>query len=187
MTMMDFLRRSEGTWFSQRTVHHFDAVADESGESNLIVQVLEKDDPRVQAVCEQQAIEAQSALGGAAFSWRDNLDDEDERASRAAVLVDLPDAHNPRTGKLLRNQGYVEQMPVISRYFFAEDGVLTIDTEYTNNQGQERCWFVTDYFRVRIGTVRLMSGVNLISYSSERRCLTPEAILKLQQRAAEPA
>jgi hypothetical protein len=37
MTMMDFFRKSEGIWLTQRTVHHFDAVADESGESKLHV------------------------------------------------------------------------------------------------------------------------------------------------------
>ena len=57
LTMMDFFRKSEGIWFSQRTVHHFDSVADESGESNVIVQVLEKDDPRVKEVCLEQKID----------------------------------------------------------------------------------------------------------------------------------
>ena len=43
MTMMDFFRKSEGTWLTLRAVHHFDLVDDESGESNLIVQVVERD------------------------------------------------------------------------------------------------------------------------------------------------
>lgn len=54
MTMMDFFRKSEGTWFSQRTVHHFDCVKNESGESNIIVEVLMADDPRVIDVCQGQ-------------------------------------------------------------------------------------------------------------------------------------
>ena len=41
MTMMDFFRKSEGTWLTLRAVHHFDLVEDESGESNLIVRVIE--------------------------------------------------------------------------------------------------------------------------------------------------
>ena len=45
--MMAFFRKSEGVWFTQRTVHHFDVVADESGESYLIVGVVPSDDQRV--------------------------------------------------------------------------------------------------------------------------------------------
>jgi CpeS-like protein len=40
MTMMDFFRKSAGTWFIQRTIHHFDVVAHESGESNLFDHLL---------------------------------------------------------------------------------------------------------------------------------------------------
>ena len=61
-------------------------------------------------------------------------------------------------------------------YQFADDGVLTIDTEYERNQGQERCWFITDNFRVRVSTVKVMNGVNLMTYSSERRCVLPSEL-----------
>ncbi|BAC89200.1 phycobiliprotein lyase [Gloeobacter violaceus] len=184
MTMMDFFRKSEGTWFTQRTVHHFDAVADESGESNLIVRVLEADNPLVLQVCEAQRIDPARALGGAAFTWQDNLETDDPGPNRAAVLVDLPTDASRRSGRLLRNQGYVENIPVASRYAFAPDGVLTIDTEYVNNQGQERCWFISDHFRIRVSTVRLMGGVNLMTYCSERRCVLPDSLEALRSRHA---
>ena len=54
MTMMDFFRKSEGIWFIHRTVHHFDTVKDESGESKIHVKVLTRDDPKVQNICEAQ-------------------------------------------------------------------------------------------------------------------------------------
>jgi hypothetical protein len=77
---------------------------------------------------------------------------------------------------------------VVSRYRFASDGVLTIDTDYENNQGQERCWFIRDDFRVRVSTVRMMNGVNLMTYCSERRCVSPDVLEEMirqnQTRAA---
>lgn len=181
MTMMDFFRKSAGTWFTQRTVHHFDAVADESGESNLIVQVIEKDDLRVQDVCAQQGIDPSFAMGGASFTWQASLDDREPTSKSAAILIDIPDDERGRSGKLLRNQGYVESIPVVSRYHFAADGVLTIDTDYDNNQGQERCWFITDDFRVRVSTVRMMNGINLMTYCSERRCISPPMLAQMTQ------
>ncbi|KST64047.1 phycobiliprotein lyase [Mastigocoleus testarum] len=187
MTMMDFFRKSEGTWFSQRAVHNFAAVADESGESNLIVQVLDRQEPSVLEIASKEGIDPASVAGGAKFSWQGNLKDGEPNPNYAAILVDVPNPDNPRCGKFFRNQGYVEGIPVVGIYSFAEDGVLTIDTEYEKNQGQERCWFVTDDFRVRVSTVKLMNGVNFMTYSSERRCILPsqldEMVEKNRQRA----
>lgn len=172
MTMMDFFRKSEGVWFTQRTVHHFDAVTNESGESKLHVQVVKPDDPRIKLVCEHQGIDPAIAAGGASFMWQAHEANQEPNPDQAAVLVDVPDDETRQSGKLLRNQGYVEKIPVVSRYWFGKDGILTIDTDYENNQGQERCWFITDNFRVRVSTVRMMNGVYLMTYCSERRCLS---------------
>jgi hypothetical protein len=170
--MMDFFRKSQGIWYTQRTVHHFDAVTDESGESKLYVQVVEADDDRIKTVCEPQGIDPAIASGGASFMWQVHAEGQEPNPDQAAVLVDVPDDQTGRSGRLLRNQGYVEKIPVISRYWFGQDGILTIDTDYDNNQGQERCWFITDDFRVRVSTIRMMNGVYLMTYCSERRCVS---------------
>lgn len=181
MTMMAFFRKSEGTWFTQRTVHHFDVVADESGESNLIVGLVDASDQRVIDICKSQNLDPSLAAGGASFGWQANLADS-APSSSAAVLVDIPDDERGLSGKLVRDRGYVESIPVVSRYWFGRDGVLTIDTDYDTNQGQERCWFLTDDFRVRVSTARLMSGVNLMTYCSEKRFITPEEVSVMAAR-----
>jgi CpeS-like protein len=182
MTMMEFFSKSAGVWFTQRTVHHFDQVADESGESKLHVQVVNAEDPRIQRVCEPQGIDPAIAAGGASFMWQPHQEDGQEpNPDQAAVLVDVPDDETGRSGKLLRNQGYVEKIPVVSRYWFGQDGILTIDTDYDNNQGQERCWFITDDFRVRVSTIRMMNGVYLMTYCSERRCVSDADLATLIQ------
>lgn len=182
MTMMEFFHKSEGVWFTQRTVHHFDTVADESGESKLHVGVVALDDPRIRSICEPQGIAPERAAGGASFMWQAHQDEQSLDPDKAAVLVDVPDDETRRSGKLLRNQGYVERIPVVSRYWFGQDGILTIDTEYESNQGQERCWFITDDFRVRVSTVRMMNGVYLMTYCSERRCVTEADLEQMIQR-----
>ena len=90
------------------------------------------------------------------------------------MLVDVPDDERGLSGRLVRDRGYVEGITVVSRYWFGQDGVLTIDTDYETNQGQERCWFLTDDFRVRVSTARMMDGVNLMTYCSEKRFITPK-------------
>ncbi|MEO0540108.1 MAG: phycobiliprotein lyase [Cyanobacteria bacterium P01_A01_bin.105] len=182
LTMMDFFLKSAGIWFIQRSVHHFDSVADESGESNLIVKVVAADDPRVQAICAAQQVDPAKASGGAEFSWQSNLKEFRYDEKYAAILVDIPNGRDGHTGQLLRDRGYAENMPVIGRYQFANDGVLTIHNEYDKNQGLERCWFLTDDFRVRVSTTRLASGVNLMAYCSERRHLGPEDLEPMVER-----
>ena len=179
MTMMDFFRKSEGTWFSQRTVHHFDSSAEQSGGSNIIIEVLAKNDSRIKKVCEAQNIDPSLAVGGATFLWQDNLDSPNPNPDWAAILVDIPDGENSTGGRFLRNKGYVEGIPVVCQYNFAPDGVLTIVTEYEKNQGMERCWFITDDFRVRVSTVTMMNGVNLMTYCSERRCVSKDMLEKM--------
>jgi hypothetical protein len=181
MTMMDFFRKSAGIWLSQRNVHHFDVNSNESGESNLIIQVIEKDDSKVQEVCQLQGVDPLKAKGGANFNWLSNIKDSDPNPNYAAILIDLPDDETGRTGKIIRDKGYVEGIPVVSRYWFGQDGILTIDTDYDNNQGQERCWFINDDFRVRVSSVRMLNGVNLMSYCSERRCISPEILNQMVQ------
>lgn len=183
-TMMDFFRKSEGTWLTQRTVHHFDAVKDESGESKLHIQVVELPDDRIQAVCDLQGVHSTIAAGGASFMWQPHEPNQIPNPDQAAILVDVPDDETRRSGKLLRNQGYVERIPVVSRYWFGKDGILTIDTDYENNQGQERCWFITDDFRVRVSTVRMMNGVYLMTYCSERRCVSDADLVQMIERNA---
>ncbi|MCG8368058.1 MAG: phycobiliprotein lyase [Pseudanabaenales cyanobacterium] len=181
MTMMDFFRKSEGVWFTQRTVHHFDAVTDESGESKLHVQVVEPGDHRITTICQPQGIDPAIALGGASFMWQPHEEDQAPDPDQAAVLIDVPDDQTGQSGKLLRDQGYVEKIPVVSRYWFGKDGILTIDTDYESNQGQERCWFITDDFRVRVSTVRMMNGIYLMTYCSERRCVSDADLANMIQ------
>lgn len=184
MTMMDFFRKSEGIWYTERTVHHFDTVADQSGESKLHVQMVKSDDPRIKSICEPQGIDPAIAVGGASFMWQEHQDSQEPNPDQAAVLIDVPDDQTGRSGRLLRNQGYVEKIPVVSRYWFGKDGILTIDTDYDQNQGQERCWFITDDFRVRVSTVRMTGGVYLITYCSERRWLSEQDLAQMIQRNA---
>ena len=182
MTMIDFFRKSEGTWFSQRTVHRFDSAGDESGESNLIIKVLESNDKRLNSICQEQGIDPALTSGGASFQWQGNLSDKAPNPDYEAVLVDIPNPQNPRQGKFFRDKGYVEGIPVIGVYNFADDGVLTINTEYERNQGQERCWFITDDFRVRVSNVKIANGVNLMTYCSENRCLSTSTLQELIEK-----
>ena len=44
--------------------------------------------------------------------WQPHPSDQSPDPDKAAVLVDVPDDPTGRSGKLLRNQGYIEKIPV---------------------------------------------------------------------------
>ncbi len=179
-SMMEFFRLSQGVWYTQRSVHHFDLVADQSGESLLYVEVLSAADDRCRLICAQQDIDPKLIAGGASFMWQPHDQDQPPNPDQAAILVDVP--QDASHGRLLRNQGYVEKIPVVSRYWFGEDGILTIETEYETNQGQERCWFLSEDFRVRAITVRMLGGVYMMTYCSERRMLSETKLREMSLR-----
>ena len=180
--MVDFLRLSAGTWLSVRSVHHFDFSPDQSGESNLIITLLEQQDEAVQRVCAQQQVPCSAATMGVRFQWQGNHRHGPADERYGAVLVDMPGPHQG-CGRLVRDVGYVEATPVISPYHFDEDGLLTIHTVYDRNIGTERCWFLHEDVRVRVGTVQFMDGPNLVSYATETRCTSPEELEQVRYAA----
>ena len=177
--MADFLRFSAGTWLSVRSVHHFDFSPDQSGDSNLIITILDREDEAVQRVCQQQHVTASHATVGARFYWQGTHRQGPPDERYAAVLVDLPEADGNH-GRLVRDTGYVETRPVVSTYRFDADGVVTIHTDYDRNVGTERCWFLNEDVRVRVGTVQLMDGPNLVSYATETRCASMAELEQLR-------
>ena len=170
MTMVDFFEASRGTWLNRRAVHHLDHQDDEAADSNLVIEPFDAADPVVDKICEALNVDNGESTGGARFWWESNLMKESRNDDYAAVVVDAPHPENPRQGFLLRDVGYVEKKAVVSTYYFADDGVLTIKTRYDTNIGIERCWFVNDQIRMRVSSVQFLNGVAMTTYCTEFRC-----------------
>lgn len=99
------------------------------------------------------------------------------------MVVDAPNPDDPTKGFLLRDKGYVEKKSVVSTYYFADDGVLTIKTRYDTNVGIERCWFVNDQIRMRVSSVQFLDGVAMTTYCTEFRCPSQSDISELSANA----
>ncbi|WP_413442202.1 phycobiliprotein lyase [Synechococcus sp. MIT S1220] len=183
MTMADFFEASRGTWLNRRAVHHHDHQDDEAADSNLIIEPFSAEDPAVSKVCEALNISTNESSGGARFWWESNIKVGVRNDDYAAVVIDVPKRTNPRQGFLLRDVGYVEKQPVMSTYYFADDGIVTITTRYDTNVGIERCWFVTDQIRMRVSSVQCLNGVAMTTYCTEFRCPTDSDINAIAEQA----
>ncbi|OLT63539.1 phycobiliprotein lyase [Moorena bouillonii PNG] len=171
MDAMEFFQLSAGNWRSQRTTHHLAFRQAEKGELNIKVATLEADHPQVIELCELHKINPSLAAGGALVSWQGTMawDQSDDGHKDSTVMVVVPDADSPRQGKLLREKGYAETMPVAGIYQMdAQDGLVLI-TEYETMSAHERFSFITPSRRMRTSIVKRFGGFSSASFCIETR------------------
>lgn len=171
MDAMEFFRRSAGKWRSQRTTHHLAFRRAELGDSEILVETLDKDHPQVVGICELHQIDPQRAIGGAFVSWAGSMewDQNDENHAGSTVFALVPEEDNPKAGKLLRERGYAEIVPVAGLYEMDEEEGLILVTEYETMSVVERFWFASPDLRLRTSTVTRFGGFSTASFCSESR------------------
>jgi CpeS-like protein len=172
MDAMDFFRLSAGLWRSQRTTHHLPFRQSETGDSEIWVEALSPDHAKVVEICTLHDIDPKLAIGGAYVNWQgsmswDREDDENHQGSTVFALV--PDDDNPRQGRLIRERGYAEIVPVVGYYHLDDDGGLVLTTEYETMSSVERFWFVNPNLRLRSSTVKRFGGFSTASLCTEFR------------------
>ncbi len=177
MNAMDFFRKSEGRWRSQRTTHHLPFRRSETGDSDITVEALDADHPNVIEICKLHDVDPDLAIGGAYVKWQGSMawDREGENHAGNTIFALVPDAENPAHGKLLRERGYAEIVPVIGRYEIDGDNGLNLITEYETMSSVERFWFVNPDLRFRSSTVKRFGGFNTASFCAESRISPSES------------
>lgn len=170
---MEFFQRSAGKWRSQRTTHHLPFRRAESGDSDIKVQSLAADDPKIIEICQMHEVEPNLAIGGAFVSWDGSMawDRDNENHEGTTVFALIPEPDNSRKGKLLRERGYAEIVPVAGIYEMDEEDGLILITEYETMSIVERFWFVNPDLRLRSSTVKRFGGFNTATFCAESRVL----------------
>ncbi|MGJ5675919.1 MAG: phycobiliprotein lyase [Nostochopsis sp.] len=169
MNIKEFFELSAGKWFSHRTSHHLAFKQSESGKSDIIIEMVAVDHPEVIKLCEQYEIDPKHASCGARVTWKGTMEWDEEDHKGSTVLVPVPNADNPNEGKLLREMGYAEKMPVAGSYKMGDDQALTLITEYETMWSEERLWFASPNLRMRVGVLKRFGGFSMASFTSEIR------------------
>jgi len=172
----EFFQQSAGQWRSQRTTHHLPFRRAESGGSDINVEFLNSDDEKIAAICQMHDVDPTMAIGGAFVSWDGSMawDKENEDHKGTTVFALIPDPQNPRKGKLLRERGYAEIVPVAGEYQMDEEDGLVLVTEYETMSIIERFWFVNSDLRLRSSTVKRFGGFNTATFCAESRVSTDD-------------
>jgi hypothetical protein len=187
---MDFFRLSAGKWHSQRTTHHLAFRRAEMGESDIQVEALAADHPDVVALCKMHEVEPSLAIGGAHVTWYGSMgwDREDEGPHEGETVFALvPDADNPQQGKILRERGYAEIVPIVGRYEMDADDGLVMFTDYETMSSVERFWFAGANLRLRSSTVKRFGGFSTASFCAETRILGTSESATAESATAEVA
>ncbi len=171
MDVMEFFQLSTGRWRSQRTTHHLAFRRAEAGESEIRVEALPADHPKVIEICQIHEVDPATAIGGAYVSWKGSMgwDKEDENHEGNTVFALIPDASQPRRGTLLRERGYAEIVPVAGQYHMDDEDALVLTTEYDTMSSVERFWFPNPSLRMRTSTVKRFGGFSTATFCTEFR------------------
>ncbi len=186
-TVMDFFRQSEGQWMTQRTSHHLAFRQSENGRSTLLISVLDIDDPKVVSTCQMHDVDPALAAGGARVRWNGEQDWDNDEYKGDVILVPLPNPEDPSRGRLLRDQGYAEKVPVIGHYRMEPDGAMILTTAYEMTESEERLWFASPNLRLRTSVVKRFGGFSMASFCSEIRKLSPTEPTAQETEAKAPA
>jgi hypothetical protein len=167
----EFFQHSAGNWRSQRTTHHLPFRRAESGDSEIYVEFLAAGDSKIIEICQMHDVDPQTSIGGAFVSWDGSMawDKEDENHEGTTIFALVPDTADPRKGKLLRERGYAEIVPVAGEYAMDEEDALVLITEYETMSIIERFWFVNLNLRLRSSTVKRFGGFNTATFCAEAR------------------
>lgn len=171
MDGLQFFQQSAGKWQSQRTTHHLPFRRAETGSSQITVETLTETDPKIVEICQMHSFNPELSVGGSYVTWDGAMqwDKEDENHQGETVFALIPETDNPRQGKLLRERGYAEIVPVAGEYYLDHDDALVLTTEYETMAINERFWFITENIRLRVSTVKRFGGFNTATFCIEVR------------------
>ena len=171
MDGLTFFQNSSGKWKSQRTTHHLPFRRAETGGSEIYVETLDKDHPKIIEICEMHSFDPNLSVGGSYVTWDGAMqwDKENENHKGETVFALIPDADNPKEGKLLRERGYAEIVPVAGEYYLDHEDALVLTTEYETMTISERFWFAGEDIRLRVSTVQRFGGFNTATFCIEVR------------------
>ncbi|RMF27031.1 MAG: phycobiliprotein lyase [Cyanobacteria bacterium J083] len=189
MDAMDFFVYSAGKWRSQRTTHHLPFRRAENGTSDITVETLLPEDPKIIEICQMHKVDPSLSMGGAYVCWDGSMawDREEENHQGSTVFALIPETEDRRQGKLLRERGYAEIVPVAGQYQMdAEDGLVLV-TEYETMSIIERFWFINPNLRLRSSTVKRFGGFNTATFCAETRVQAEAKSSSKSVTASQPA
>lgn len=185
MDIKEFFEQSAGKWFSQRTSHHLTPKPAETGQSNMVIEILPANAPEVIQLCQRYNIQPELALCGAKVTWEGSVGLNSKKQVDSTLLVPVPEPDKPNEGQVLRDMGDAEKAPIAGRYSLGSDDVLTLTTESEALCSEERWWFASPNLRMRTSILKQSGDYSKVSLYTEIRMGLGQAQKQAQDAAAK--
>jgi len=173
MSIREFVLKSQGEWSSMRTSHSLAFQKFEEIQSELLIQLVPSEDKEVKKQLIQfpkingDIVQPFSIEWSSESYWDSPKIPEKEKGKSLLIPIEKTKSE----GKIIKTQGYLENIKAISEYLFLSDGTLILNTEYGNSIAEERIWFVSDNLRCRSSVIKSKNNLGIFqtSYASELR------------------
>ncbi len=163
MDIKEFFQLCAGKWFSQRTSHPIPPEQLEAGRSDLWVDLLPADDPKVGQLCDRVGTDKSHAILGVSIRWEGIVGADPDKKKGSTLMIPLSD------GTFVQNNNTPGSTPMKGTYVLGNDDALTLVTESDTLHAEERIWFASSNLRLRNSTIRYPDGSGLASFCSEIR------------------
>lgn len=167
---MEFFRHREGKWSSSRISNNIVAHRSDRWESDITVECIDRTDDRVLTLCHEWNVDPGRAQGGCFITWRAESKNEKEITQGGTTVALIPDGDDKRHGKMLRDKGYAEKVPVAASYHMTDDDALVLETPYEGTSVYEQMAFPSAHVMNRVSSVKRFGKRSTSTFATELRC-----------------
>jgi hypothetical protein len=172
MSILNFLEKSVGKWFSQRTSYQLGQTEEwhQSDKTNVFQELVPPDAEDVVKLCDRANLDPALAIVGFQTRWEKTS----LKPAGSSLLVPLrtPAEHHSDAHILLR--GNANKPMQQGTYFWGSDETLIIVTPVPEGTVEERLWFAAENLRLRTSFMTYSHStpaapLNVSSFYSEIR------------------
>ena len=167
MDIHNFLNKTAGDWFSQRTIYKISDNQVDNSKANLTVNQLTPTDAQVTELAKQHYLNLDLSLGGLISDWDNSPDWGKTKQKGNSLMLLFTDENDFNTGTIVRV--IANQQILKGKYILAEDESLTLIIDYAPQSVTERIWFASDNLRLRNTVIKNQGQVIETSFYSEIR------------------
>jgi len=171
MSILNFLEKSVGKWFSQRTSYQLGQTEEwhQSDKTNVFQDLVPPDAEDVLKLCDRAHVDPQLAIVGLQTRWEKTS----LKPAGSSLLVPLQSPAAEGKGQIVL-RGNANKPTQQGTYFWGSDETLIILTPVPQGMVEERLWFAAENLRLRTSlmtytSTALQSPLNVSSFYSEIR------------------
>lgn len=165
MDIHNFLEKTVGDWFSQRTTYHLPENQVENSKANVTLTLLSPDDDKITQLARQYHFNLDLSLGAIASQWDNSPDWGKPKQTGESLILIFRSEDELNQGKIVRvlNSSQI----VTGEYQLAEDESLILKITENNQYIEERINFASENLRLRNTILKQDNQVRQTCFYSE--------------------